>query len=477
MATLKNGQKVAVAAIEVFGEKLVIPDGMKLAQAVQLIERRMEYEEQETIVRETYDCFPWDGAACLEMVLNERYGWSPAVPTPGFYSDNPPQLIAVEVGYGETRQVPWGRFMLPNVTGFVQTITAKQGKRVVFQLVAQIKRRDEETVRALFAAVKAKIKEASIYRGKAIRVEFLDEYGDEIETPAPTFLDTSAIDPSRLVLSAHLERAVTTSLFTPITRTADCIANGIAVKRGVLLGGIFGTGKTMIAHVASKLAVDHGITFLYLKRATELAHGIEFAKQYQSPACVIFVEDIDRSVQGERTAEMDQILNTIDGIDSKTSNIIVVLTTNALDKINPAMLRPGRLDAVLDITPPDGAAIQRLIKVYAGAALDPEADLVAVGKALEGNIPAVIAEVVKRAKLAQLSLQERGTKVRMLSSQALLDAALTIRAQVALLTPRAVRRPTLEAAFAEVVQEAMNGSKEAIQSTEKMVTAIHEKLS
>lgn len=58
--------------------------------------------------------------------------------------------------------------------------------------------------------------------------------------------------------------------------------------------GTYGTGKTMAATVASRLAVDAGITYVYVPRADELSDAIEFAKQYQSPACVIFcAEDIE----------------------------------------------------------------------------------------------------------------------------------------------------------------------------------------
>jgi transitional endoplasmic reticulum ATPase len=474
--TLGEAGKQTVAADIVFqGEKLIVPDGMNLDQAIELIQRRQAYEDQETAIVEKFDVFPLDGAAMLDNVIQRRYGWSPMIPTPGFFQDNPPQMRAVEVGYGEVRHVPWGRFKLPNVEGVLDTGAQMNGERFVFILQATIKRRDEATVRALFAELRDEIKVNSIYRGKAIRINFLDDEGDVIPDVTPTFLDVNSVDETKLVLSEHLERAVRTNLFTPITRTQDCLNNGIAVKRGVLLGGIYGTGKTMIAHIASKLAAQHGITFIYIQHAVELAHAIEFGRQYQSPACVIFCEDIDREVTGERTEEMDAVLNTIDGIDSKASNIIVVLTTNNIEGIHPAMLRPGRLDAVIDVTAPDAKAIERLVRVYAGRALAHDVDLSDVGKVLAGNIPAVIAEVVKRAKLAQLSLQERGTQVTALTSEALLESARTIQAQVQLLNPKAMPPSTrLEDALREVVKDAMNGNSERIQTIATQVSEIHE---
>jgi transitional endoplasmic reticulum ATPase len=251
--------------------------------------------------------------------------------------------------------------------------------------------------------------------------------------PEPKFLNTNDIREEDLIYASAVEQAIQTNLFTPIKRIPDCVANGIPVKRGVLLGGTYGTGKSLAAKVASKLAVDNGVTYLYVTRADELAHAISFAQQYQNPACVIFCEDIDRAMNGERTEQMDDILNIIDGIDTKNSNIIVVLTTNDLDNINPAMLRPGRLDAVIDVLPPDAAAVERLIRLYGGPAIAADVDLTSVAKVLENRIPAVIAEVVKRAKLVELSHSPIGTIVTTITAQSLIDAAQTMEAQLALL--------------------------------------------
>lgn len=478
MATLDKAQpKIAVADIVRFGEKLVIPDGMALDEAMALLKRRQEYDSQATTLVATFEAFPYDGAVMLDRVLNRRYGWSPQIGTPGFFRENPPTLVWVNTGHAQVQQVPWGRFKLPNVEGWIETDVDRSAGRFRFRIISEVLRRDEPVVKALLDELRQEIATNSIYRGKAIRIQFLDNDGHEVGLPEPKFLDTDSVNPEMLILSEHLHRAVQTNLFTPITRSADCMLNGIAIKRGVLLGGTFGTGKTMIAHVASKLAVDAGITFLYISKAAELAHAIEFARQYQSPACVIFCEDIDREVSGERTEEMDDILNTIDGIDSKTSNIIVVLTTNAIHDIHPAMLRPGRLDAVLDITPPDAKAIERLIRAYAADALEDGIDLAPVSAVLAGNIPAVIAEVVKRAKLSQLSLQAPDTRVTKLGSDALLDAALTIQAQVKLLNPTAPEPSNrLHDVFVETVRQAFNGNSELIASTARQVERIVNKV-
>jgi hypothetical protein len=456
-----NDESTAIAEVIHQGEKLILPAEMSLDRAITLLRRRREYESKGVVVQETFDVFPLDGACALDAVLQRRYGWAPAIKTPGFFTDNPPSLISVEVGPDQVRQVPWGGFLLPNVEGRIMTTTAMKDSRRVFAVTADILRRDEAVIRALFDELRAETRTNSIYRGKAIKLRFKDEDGDKLSMPEPKFLRVEDIDTSKLVYSDSVYRQISTNLFVPIMRAHDCILNGISLKRGVMMEGNFGTGKTLAAAAASKLAVEAGITYVYVPRADELADAIEFAKQYQSPACVVFCEDIDRVLGGGRSVAIDDILNMVDGIDSKTNNIIVVLTTNALSQINPAMMRPGRLDAVIEITEPDAAAVERLIRVYGGASISPSTDLTRVGEELAGNIPAVIAEVVKRAKLAQLALQAPGTIVEMLSEQALLDAALSIRAQVQLLR-RTSAKPddapaSLDSALTRAVQGALNG--------------------
>jgi len=478
--TLANAGPVAhVAEIVYHGSQLILPEGMSIPDAMQLLESRQKFLETTVRMSESFDVFPYDGANAIDRVLTEKFGWAAATATPGFFGPRPPQLISIDVGPGKKRQVPWGSFSLPGVDGLLATGHEWKGSRVVFQLNAEVKRKDEATIKRVFEEVREYLKTNSIYRGQAIRMRFKDNDGDDLSMPEPTFMATGTLRPEHLIYSADVQSAIETNLFTPISRVKDCIANGIPVKRGVLLGGPFGTGKTLAATVAATLAVQAGVTYLYVPRADELAQAIEFAKQYQSPACVIFCEDVDRVMDGERDVEMDDILNIIDGIDTKDANLITVLTTNAMRSINPAMLRPGRLDAVIEVTPPDAGAVQRLLRLYGSQNIEAEADLSLVGEELSGCIPAVIAEVVKRAKLAQLKLQAPGEQVRFLSDAALLDAAKTMRAQIELLNEASKPKDpaiTLDSTLQVVVERALSKSMGALEDLEGDVSSIKQRV-
>lgn len=460
--SLENAvEAIVVAEVIHQGEKLIIPEGVTLTQAADLIKRRMKYEEEVISMSESFDVFPWDGAHAFDVVLTRAYGWSPAEATPGFWGPNPPALMGVEVSAGKFKQVPWGQFSLPNVEGFIQTAFGKKDNRFIFSLRAEVKRLSQPIVKKLFDSIREFLKDGSIYKGQAIRMRFKDEVGKTLNLPEPKFMRTDDINEADLIYSREVTKAVETNLFTPIRRVRELKANGIPVKRGVLLGGVYGTGKTMAAKVASKYAVEAGVTFLYVQRADELADAINFARQYQDPACVIFCEDIDRVMDGERDVEMDDILNVIDGIDTKTANIIVVLTTNNLEGIHPAMLRPGRLDAVIDIKAPDAEAIERLLRVYGGDAIDANEDLSRVGELLDGNIPAVIAEVVKRAKLSQLRLNEPGELVTWITASALEDAAETMSGQLHLLFLKSCpkeEKPEFTTALKDLVRDAVDSA-------------------
>lgn len=443
------GPVVHVAEVVNYGEKIVLPNAMKIPDAIDILNRRQKFLSEIIRLNETFDAFPWDGANALYEVLQKKFAWVP--PASGS------QSVKVAVGFNEHKFVPWGDFEIPGLSGLIGCDVAVVGGRYQFAMRAKVFRYDEATVKEIFAGVREYLKTGSIYKGKAIKIRFLDDDGDRLPMPDPQFMDTSKITRSMAVYSDHIQDAIETNLLTPIERVDDLLANGLPIKRSVLLGGTYGTGKTLAATVASKVAVDTGITYLYVPRADELKEAIEFAKQYQSPACVVFCEDIDRVISGDRSIGMDDILNIVDGIDTKQNHLIMVFTTNDMEAINPAMIRPGRLDSVIEVTPPDAKAVERLLRMYSGDALPLSADLTMAGEALQGQIPAVIAEAVKRAKLVMLKKSPKGSKIEGLTEDAIIEASITLQGQMTLLQ-RLIDadqqpKPTVDSVMEDLVRE------------------------
>lgn len=435
------GKRLHVTDIVTHGESLTIPEGMSLANAMDLIKRRMEYENQVASFVEDFDAFPWDGAHALWKVLAAKYGWASGLPTPGFFGDTPPTMVSIEVGVGKFASIPWGRVAIPGVDGFLDLGVTMKGNRLIFKISVTTKRKNEPDVKALCRLVREYLATDSIYKGQAIKVRFRDDKGGILAMPEPKFLNVEGIGQADLIYSDNVQDDVETNLFTPIVRMKDCKAAGIPFKRGCLLAGDFGVGKTLAARIAAKLAVEAGISYIYCARADEFAQAVEFAHQYQ-PA-VVFCEDIDRVMTGDRSVSVDDVLNIIDGLDSKRSDVMVVLTTNAVNDVTQAMLRPGRLDAVIEVTKPDAKATERLLRHYGKGVISSNADLKAVSEALKGNIPAVIAEVVKRSKLSALKRTPVGTHEIVVDEVALREAAYTMETQLRLLEgkPAAVVSP------------------------------------
>ncbi len=169
-----------------------------------------------------------------------------------------------------------------------------------------------------------------------------------------------------------------------------------------MLGDFTVTHNTLTAYVTAKKAVAHGWTFIYLASVQDLALAFQFAKQY-APA-VIFAEDVDRVVgQDERTEAIDAVLNAFDGVDTKGLEVITVLTTNHLETLTQAILRPGRCDTLVQVTRPDAAAAIRLVKLYGRDLIADNADYERIGEALANHLPAEIREATERAKLAAIN--------------------------------------------------------------------------
>lgn len=460
------------------GEQIVlpaVPAPMHEITAIEYLQRKLAHDETTVSVREEIDCHPLEGAWALKKVLEQKFGWaeSTTLTKPGLFGPKevPPEIMTLEVDYQKYEQVLWGGFTILGVQGKLQCGAQPGPKGFMFVIQGQIKKKSEDEVKQIAEDVRNYIRKHSLYRSKPIVLKTNEEGQVDFMNP-PTFLDLSKVNEEELIFSDDLQRQVTTNLYTPIEQTAACRKHKIPLKRGILLEGRYGTGKTLAAYVAGKKAIkpENGWTFIYLDRVSGLDSAIEFAKRYE-PA-VIFAEDIDRTMSGERDVEVDDILNTIDGIGSKNRDIMVVLTTNDVNSIEKAMLRPGRLDAVISFSPPDAKAAEKLIRLYARGLLAENEDLSEAGKELAGQIPAVIREVVERSKLYAISHAGEGALT--LTGKDIATSARGMKRHLELLENKA-EEPTLEHQLGEKFKIMMTQTlKDQVDTTRTHVKEIHD---
>jgi transitional endoplasmic reticulum ATPase len=448
--------KVIDFQIERNGTKIVLPESASLKECRDFIDRTMEHEEQVVDVHEELDCFALEGALALRKAVERIFGvaLTEASTVEGMFGpmkDNAKELT-IATGPDKFETAPWGQYPLlipdrpkgkgdsrtnPYAVDWIQTEYKVKGRQIVFGFIitGKVRRKYLPLVKRIVDLTRKIVEDESIYRGQAFRIKFRDEDGDMLGIPEITFLDTKRTDPKRIILRRDLEEVLYTNIWTTILHQDACKAAGIPFKRGVLLAGMYGTGKTLIAEATAKYAVDNGVTYGYLTDVRELADMIRFMKPFGKG--VVFSEDVDRVfAEGDRTVFTDRILNTLDGVDSKHQEIMVVLTTNYIENIDPAMLRPGRLDVVLTVEPPDAEAAERLIRMYAGTLLGARVQLTAASQILAGNIPAVIREAVERSKMAAIYRTGRAVGDGDLTEQDIVVSARTMKAQADLLTPK-----------------------------------------
>ncbi|MGH6868620.1 MAG: AAA family ATPase, partial [Methylocella sp.] len=147
--------------------------------------------------------------------------------------------------------------------------------------------------------------------------------------------------------------------------------------RGILLTGEPGTGKTMMAKAIAKEAEVNFIAVsgpeLLSKYIGESERGVRevFKKARQAAPCILFFDEIESliprrgQVMGDQVTErvVTQFLTAMDGIE-ELKGVLVLGSTNRPDLIDPAILRPGRFDFVIEIPKPDAQAREEIFKVH-----------------------------------------------------------------------------------------------------------------
>ena len=154
---------------------------------------------------------------------------------------------------------------------------------------------------------------------------------------------------------------------------------GISPPKGVILYGEPGTGKTLLAKAvanstrASFIRVTGSeLVQKFLGEGPKLIREIFRFAYYFSPS-IIFMDEIDAigtarhetSSGGEREVQrtMLELLNQLDGFDSN-ENVKVIMATNRIDSLDPALIRPGRIDRKIEFPFPDEITVRRIFKVH-----------------------------------------------------------------------------------------------------------------
>jgi transitional endoplasmic reticulum ATPase len=230
----------------------------------------------------------------FQAVLEKKYGFVNQVPIPGFFSSTPPVQIGVRTdAEGTTKQVNWGRMELSVLEhGYLETGVTEENGTMKFRIGGKVKKKFLSEVRDIAAKTREHVRKHSIYKSKAVRLDFRDENGERKSFQPQDSPEFISIDPTKLddvIYNDEVRAVVEMALMNPIKYPQQCREIGVPLKRGALLEGPFGTGKTLTAYQMAAHGTNSGFTFIYLMDVRDLDLAMRFAEHY-APA-IVFAED------------------------------------------------------------------------------------------------------------------------------------------------------------------------------------------
>jgi cell division protease FtsH len=189
-------------------------------------------------------------------------------------------------------------------------------------------------------------------------------------------------------------------------------ALGATVPKGVLLHGPPGTGKTLLAKAVAnesnaKFFAQSASSFVEMFAGLGAARIRRLFKEArkQAPA-IIFIDELDAvgatrgsDISGEKDQTLNQLLVELDGFDGRNA-IIVIAASNLLDKLDPALLRPGRFDRQIFVAPPDLKGRRSILRVHTrNKPLADDVDMEIVARQTSGLTGADLANICNESAI------------------------------------------------------------------------------
>ncbi|HEY0515663.1 MAG TPA: AAA family ATPase [Solirubrobacteraceae bacterium] len=196
---------------------------------------------------------------------------------------------------------------------------------------------------------------------------------------------------------------------------------GASVPKGILLHGPPGTGKTLLAKA---VASESGAEFFAQSAASfvEMFAGLGaarirrlFAVARSHEPAIIFIDELDAvggrrgmDISGEKDQTLNQLLVEMDGFAS-SGRVVVIAASNLLEKLDPALLRPGRFDRQVFVMPPDVKGRLGVLQVHTRDKPMGDVDLGLIAQQTSGLTGADLANICNEAAI--FATRRRGEKI------------------------------------------------------------------
>lgn len=447
------------------GASMILPRNLTFGRAKSILERMQE--EAETIMQQkrSYPYRPLDGAVAAYTVMKRMFGITIGKETPEsfFRPPEPPETKTIAISATETIDVPWGHIDVAAMENTQLIVGGRYSDNgPVSFIVFNTAKKNAAIAEAFLDAVGEELAKNSIYRGKAI-----------VGTEEPEFLDIASIVPSEIVFSEEVMTTLEGALWTVIRHREALKSDGVRVKRALLLHGPYGTGKTSAGQLTALEAVQNGWTFIAARPGRDDINEVLKTAKLYAPA-VVFVEDIDNQTATSDDDAVAQLLESFDGVTSKGNEIALLMTTNHFDRIHKGMLRPGRIDAVVEVAGLDRNGVERLVRsVVKPDRLAEDVDFDSVYDAMGVLIthddrdperidfyPAYVRETLERAKTYAVG-RSGGKLDYVLTTEDIVGAAVSLYGQLRAqhLAEEGERPPVLDTVFRTLVRSEIHGTQ------------------
>ncbi len=340
-------------------------------------------------------CFMNDGVYQLNRAIEEIIGVTTVNQDKGpSGQDKPMNTVDVVLAGGIRKKVPYGDIALPDMgeDAAIRIQYDFNEKKLYVRGKCQFK--FQSLIDRIIDKTRFLLNTDSIYKNQTFEIDADEEKGQ------PRLCDLSNIDRELMILSEKTQSSLS-PLYARILHADRCKATKIPIKYGAILEGPYGTGKTLLAFKLAKMGNENNFAAVYLKSPELLADTLRMAKTLDNngSGIIVFVEDIDQVTSGERDAALQDILNTLDGGDTKDMNVIALFTTNHLNKIDPTFLRGKRIGTIISMGFLEASTAQEYITSFCDG-IKLEGDFEPVYQKIgESKIaPAFMAEIIENVK-------------------------------------------------------------------------------